>query len=212
MNITEDFKNDLKNWLQYDNEEKSIKDNLKNIKDKKIKYEDKILSYMENNNLTNKDIILDNDCKIKYKATNVVKGITKKLIYDKLKRYFNSYEKAEDITNYIYSERESDLKATALRRTALYKCVVAVIRSYANIKADLEDIYNAKQVLQIESRVSSYLNLREIIRRASNEVIDLKAYEADMRHLIDTYIQASDSEVISQFNEMPMLWIITSLK
>ena len=115
MNITEDFKNDLKNWLQYDNEEKSIKDNLKNIKDKKIKYEDKILSYMENNNLTNKDIILDNDCKIKYKATNVVKGITKKLIYDKLKRYFNSYEKAEDITNYIYSERESDLKIT-LRR------------------------------------------------------------------------------------------------
>jgi type I restriction enzyme R subunit len=90
----------------------------------------------------------------------------------------------------------------------LYKCVVAVIRSYANMKADLEEIYNAKQIIQIESRVSSYLNLREIIRRASNEVIDLKAYEADMRHLIDTYIQASDSEVISQFNEMPMLWII----
>jgi type I restriction enzyme, R subunit len=28
--------------------------------------------------------------------------------------------------------------------------------------------------------------LREIIRKASGESLDLKAYEADMRHLIDT--------------------------
>lgn len=105
-------------------------------------------------------------------------------------------------------ERESDLKATELRRTALYKCVVAVIRSYANVKADLEDIYTTKEITRIEERVAAYLNLREIVRRASNEVIDLKAYEADMRHLIDTYIQANDSVVISQFAEMPLLWII----
>jgi type I restriction enzyme R subunit len=105
-------------------------------------------------------------------------------------------------------ENASDLKATELRRTALYKCVIAVIRAYANIKADLEEIYTSKEISTIEGRVTAYLNLREIIRRTSNEVIDLKAYEADMRHLIDTYIQASDSEVISQFAEMPLLWII----
>lgn len=34
-----------------------------------------------------------------------------------------------------------------------------------------------------------YLNLREIIKMASNEVIDLKQYEADMRFLLDTYIR-----------------------
>ncbi|MDP3929184.1 MAG: HsdR family type I site-specific deoxyribonuclease [Bacteroidota bacterium] len=105
-------------------------------------------------------------------------------------------------------EREGDLKATELRRTALYKCVVAVIRSYANVKADLDDIYTTKEITRIEEQVTAYLNLREIVRRASNEVIDLKAYEADMRHLIDTYIQADDSVVISQFAEMPLLWII----
>jgi type I restriction enzyme R subunit len=105
-------------------------------------------------------------------------------------------------------EKESDLKERELRRTALYKCVVAVIRSYSSIKADFEEIYTEKEIQVIETKVKSYLNLREIIRRTSNEVIDLKAYEADMRHLIDTYIQASDSEMISQFNEKPMLWII----
>lgn len=115
MNISDEFKNNLKKWLKFDNEEKNIKDNLNFIKTEKIKYEDKILSYMENNNLTNKDIILDNDCKIKYKETKVTETITKKLIYDRLKSYFGSDQKAEEITNYIYNNRKSDLKIS-LRR------------------------------------------------------------------------------------------------
>lgn len=105
-------------------------------------------------------------------------------------------------------ENEDDLKDTEIRRTAMYRAVVAVIRSYAAIKADFEDIYTKVEIDSIEKKVTSYLNLREIIKRASNEVIDLKAYEADMRHLIDTYIQADDSQVISAFDEMPLLDII----
>jgi type I restriction enzyme R subunit len=34
--------------------------------------------------------------------------------------------------------------------------------------------------------------VREIVRKASGESLDLKAYEADMRHLIDTYIEADE--------------------
>src|SRR5690606_3286851 len=40
--------------------------------------------------------------------------------------------------------------------------------------------------------------------------LDLKSYEADMRHLIDTYIQADDSVVISAFEDMPLLDIIVN--
>ncbi|HCY01183.1 MAG TPA: restriction endonuclease subunit R, partial [Bacteroidales bacterium] len=40
------------------------------------------------------------------------------------------------------------------------------------------------------------------------ETLDLKTYEADMRHLIDTYIQAKDSKTISSFADMPLLDII----
>jgi type I restriction enzyme R subunit len=39
----------------------------------------------------------------------------------------------------------------------------------------------------------------------------MKTYEADMRHLIDNYIQADDPETISPFGDMSLLDIITKL-
>lgn len=47
-----------------------------------------------------------------------------------------------------------------------------------------------------------------MIRKASGETIDLKAYEADMRHLIDTYIEASETVPISAFGEVGLLDLI----
>jgi type I restriction enzyme R subunit len=43
------------------------------------------------------------------------------------------------------------------------------------------------------------------VRQASGESIDLKAYEADMRHLIDTYIEADEPRRISPFDGMGLL-------
>jgi len=56
--------------------------------------------------------------------------------------------------------------------------------------------------------VEEKVRLRETIRRASGEVLDLKTYEADMRHLIDTYIEASDPRKISPFENMGLLEVI----
>jgi type I restriction enzyme R subunit len=47
--------------------------------------------------------------------------------------------------------------------------------------------------------------IRKIIRMASNEVIDLKSYEADMRFLLDTYIRTEDSETITPFEDVSLL-------
>src|SRR5207237_5920923 len=57
-------------------------------------------------------------------------------------------------------------------------------------------------------RLGHYLNGREIIRKASGETLDLKAYEADMRHLIDTYIEADEPRKISPFDNMGLLDLI----
>src|SRR5690606_3248332 len=40
---------------------------------------------------------------------------------------------------------------------------------------------------------------------ASNEMIDLKSYEADMRFLIDTYIKAEESDKVSPFDDISLL-------
>lgn len=109
------------------------------------------------------------------------------------------------------TEIEEELKARETQRTALYKKTVALIRAYANIADEMEEAgYTSKEIESIKKEIDYYLMLREEIRRASGETLDLKSYEADMRHLIDTYIQADDSIKISAFDDMPLLDIIVN--
>jgi type I restriction enzyme R subunit len=92
---------------------------------------------------------------------------------------------------------------------ALYKSTVALMRAYASIADELEAAgYSPAEIAEIKRNLDRYLDLREIIRRASGETIDLKAYEADMRHLIDTYIEADEPRTISPFDKMSLLEII----
>ena len=107
------------------------------------------------------------------------------------------------------TEVPTDLAAREPQRVALYKATVALVRAYANIADELEAAgYHTTEVTRIKRAVDGYLKLREIIRKASGETIDLKAYEADMRHLIDTYIEADEPRKISPFDDMPLLELI----
>ena len=68
--------------------------------------------------------------------------------------------------------------------------------------------YNSADIIRIKEQLNQYVNLREIIRKASGESLDLKAYEADMRHLIDTYIEADEPRKISPFDNMGLMELI----
>ena len=95
------------------------------------------------------------------------------------------------------------------QRAALYKATAALVRAYANIADELEPAgYSAADIARIKQQLEHYLNVREIIRKASGETLDLKAYEADMRHLIDTYIEADEPRKISPFDNMSLLELI----
>src|SRR5207247_10101898 len=83
------------------------------------------------------------------------------------------------------------------------------VRAYANIADELEPAgYSPADVGRIKKQLDDYLNVREIIRKASGETLDLKAYEADMRHLIDTYIEADEPRTISPFDNMGLMELI----
>ncbi|MDL1974477.1 MAG: HsdR family type I site-specific deoxyribonuclease [Deltaproteobacteria bacterium] len=106
-------------------------------------------------------------------------------------------------------EIPEELKARETQRTALYKKTVALIRSYANIAAEMETAgYTETEIEKIKKELNLALKLREEIRKASGESPALKTYEADMRFLIDTYIQADEPETISPFGDMSLLDII----
>jgi type I restriction enzyme, R subunit len=85
------------------------------------------------------------------------------------------------------------------------------VRAYANIADELEAAgYSSADIARIRQQLDHYLRLREIIRKASAESLDLKSYEADMRHLIDTYIQADEPRKISPFDDMSLLELIVN--
>ncbi|MBN1317932.1 MAG: HsdR family type I site-specific deoxyribonuclease [Anaerolineales bacterium] len=107
------------------------------------------------------------------------------------------------------SENPDDLKEREPQRIALYKAVVSLVRSYANIADELPQAgYSAADAERIKKAIDRHLDLREIIRRASGESLDLKPYEADMRHLIDTYIEADQPRKISFFDNTGLLELI----
>jgi type I restriction enzyme, R subunit len=107
------------------------------------------------------------------------------------------------------TEIATDLQDREALRAALYKETASLVRAYANIADELDRAgYGSKDIARIKGKLSDYVNLREIIRRASGESLDLKAYEADMRHLIDTYIEASEPRKISPFDNLSLVALI----
>jgi len=107
------------------------------------------------------------------------------------------------------TEIPADLKEHETQRAALYKATASLIRAYANIADEMTTAgYEPDEITNIKKECDHYLKLREIIRKASGESLDLKAYEADMRHLIDTYIEADEPRKISPFDDMSLLDII----
>lgn len=110
------------------------------------------------------------------------------------------------------TELADDLVESTPRRTLLYKGVATLVRSYSNISDSMELAgYSGSEAAEIASSVRHYLDLREVIRRASGEVIDLKAYEADMRHLLDTYIEAEHPERLLAIEDVTLVELIAGL-
>jgi type I restriction enzyme R subunit len=109
------------------------------------------------------------------------------------------------------TENPDDLKEREPQRAALYKATAVLVRSYANIADELEAAgYSQPEMVVIKQALDRYVKLREIVRNASGENLDLKAYEADMRHLLDTYIEASEPRTISPFDKMSLLDLIVN--
>ena len=107
------------------------------------------------------------------------------------------------------TEIADDLKNREPQRVAFYKGVVALLRAYANMADEMTSAgYSEADAKAIKTKLDQYLAIREIIRKASGETLDLKPFEADMRHLIDTYIEASEPRKISPFDGIGLLDLI----
>jgi type I restriction enzyme R subunit len=106
-------------------------------------------------------------------------------------------------------ENIDELKENEPKRVALYKLTASLIRAYAEIAPEIiEAGYTTLQAASIKKEVEEYKKLRDTIKIASGDYIDLKKFEPDMRHLIDTYISAEESRKLSALDDMSLIELI----
>ncbi len=101
------------------------------------------------------------------------------------------------------------LKDNEPRRVALYKMVAAYLRAYANLANEMAAAgYSDAESSRIKAEVDHYEKVREEVKLSSGDAVNMKLYEPAMRHLLDTYIRAEDSEKLSAFDDMTLVELI----
>ena len=101
------------------------------------------------------------------------------------------------------------LKDNEPKRIALYKAVAALLRAFANLANELPQAgYSEADIERLREEVKHYEHVREEVKLASGDYLDMKVYEPAMRHLLDTYIQAEESRVLSRFDELGLVDLV----
>jgi type I restriction enzyme R subunit len=108
-------------------------------------------------------------------------------------------------------DKDPDAEEKARRRQALYKIVGSYARAYANIAAEPAGSgFNDLELAECRKEVEYAIGIRDAVRLHSGDAIDIKLYEPAMRHLIDNYIRAEDSEVISHLDDISLIDLVES--
>jgi len=101
------------------------------------------------------------------------------------------------------------LKANEPKRVDLYKSVSGLVRAYAVLANDMDAAgYSAEQAAAIKKEVAHYVAVRDEVKLGANENVDFKQFEAGMRFLLDTYIQAGNSEIVAEFEDTGLVDLI----
>ena len=101
------------------------------------------------------------------------------------------------------------LKENEPKRLTLYKLASSLLRAYADVASEMTEAgYSDAEIVAIKADVDHFEKVRNEVKLASGDYIDLKIYEPAMRHLIDTYIRAEESELVSAFDDMSLIQLI----
>jgi type I restriction enzyme R subunit len=101
------------------------------------------------------------------------------------------------------------LAETEPLRISFYKSVVTFVRAYSAVSNYLTEAgYSDADILAINKEVEFYTEIRAAIKKYSGEELDIKPFEADMRHLINTYIQADPADPLGEVDKYSLVEMI----
>lgn len=113
------------------------------------------------------------------------------------------------VIEYFCGDKEDDETYTG-RREIFYSLAASYTRSFANCcdKLVSDYGYSDKDVNNLRREITNYNKIKEMVKLASYDYIDLKPYESDMRYILDTYVKAEDTNVISELENMSLVELL----
>lgn len=136
-------------------------------------------------------------------------------VYEEVEQLCEGVEPPKEDLQYLHyfcgisGMNEATDEIYARLREKLYKLVSSLVRAFAEAKPYMIDIFSASDLKKYEDKVHFYAELKQAIGNKSGDFLDFKAYEPDMRKLIDNYIEAAESEKIGDFDDFTLLDFIT---
>ena len=101
------------------------------------------------------------------------------------------------------------LDETEALRISFYKAVALFARAFADIAQNLTEAgYSDAEAAAIKGEAEFYAEIRAAIKKHSGEELDTKPFEADMRHLLNTYIQADAAANLGDLGALSLTELI----
>jgi len=101
------------------------------------------------------------------------------------------------------------LAETEPLRISFYKAVASFVRAYADIAQNLTETgYSEADAVALQKEVDFYSEVRSAIKKHSGEELDIKPFEADMRNLLNTYVQADPAADMGNLNALSLTELI----
>ncbi|MCY4228358.1 MAG: HsdR family type I site-specific deoxyribonuclease [Gammaproteobacteria bacterium] len=94
-------------------------------------------------------------------------------------------------------------------RISFYKSTATYVRAFAAISQEIDEAgYSDTEITMLKKEVEFFSEVRTAIKKHSGEELDIKPYESDMRHLINTYIQADPADSLGAVDNYSLVELI----
>jgi len=101
------------------------------------------------------------------------------------------------------------LSETEPLRISFYKSVVTFVRAFSAVSNFMNEAgYSDSDTDAINIEVEFYTEIRSAIKKHSGEELDIKPFEADMRHLMNTYIKADPADPLGDVDKYSLVEMI----
>lgn len=101
------------------------------------------------------------------------------------------------------------LDDTETLRISFYKAVALYARAFSELAQHMTEAgYSDVEAHAIRKEVELYAEMRAAIKKHAAEELDVKPFEADMRHLLNTYVQADAATNLGDLGELSLVELI----